>query len=182
MDHLDWFHVAPNRPQNLHVRVHRLRLGNPTFEVYPHQEARAGFFAVWIPPLGGDLTVDVEHGATATIRLWSGESLLHQAHGSRLVHRMTPGTRGRFEIHVSRAECGVRASLTVESWPLEADGKSPLVPWNFWYFPYGRKPLYLPEQDRHTFPSHDVQISAMRKYDRAFPPPPGANTAEAWER
>lgn len=180
MDELDWFHVAPNRPQNLHVKVHRLRLGNPTFEGYPHQQARAGFFAVWIPPLGGDLTIELEHGATATIRLFSGDALVRKEHGTRLVHRISPSTMGRFDIHVSRAEVGVRASLTMETWPLEADG-TPLVPWNFWYFPYGRVPLAA-DADRREFPSHDVQFSAMRKYDRAFPPPPGANSAEAWER
>lgn len=49
----------------------------------------------------------------------------------------TPPTSGRFEIHVRRAECGLRVSLTVASWAPEADGKAPLVSWNFWCFPYG---------------------------------------------
>lgn len=180
MDHMDdpdWFYVRPNARQPLHVRIQRLRLGRKAFDAYQHGSMGSGYFALWIPTgCGGRLVVEMPESEGGTLSLWKDGAALAKVAGWRLEHQVPVGAMGRFDVHVSPHDRALRASFTAEAWPDDA-GK-PLIPWNFWFFPYASQPA----TSRHDWSSHDVQMSAMRKLDRAAPPLPGSPRAEDWER
>jgi len=122
--------------------------------------------------MGGDLVVEAIADAVPLLIVRHGANVLARAHGSRIVHRLAPSFSGIIDVTVSPSNARLRASMTFEGWPTDSDGK-PIVPWNFWYYPYNPTP--------GGFPSRDVQLDAMRKYDRLAGLVPKSG-AYAWER
>jgi hypothetical protein len=179
MDDLEWFFVRPNALQPLHVKIQRLRLGSEAYDTYRFASQGSGYFALWIPTgCGGRLAVEMRKGESGTLSLWRDGAPLDKVNGSRIEHQIPMGTMGRIDVHVTPFDRPVRASFIAEAWPEDA-GK-PLIPWNFWFFPYcpdDSSPV--PGRD---YDSRAVQLSAVQKLDRAAPPLEGPPWAEKWER
>lgn len=168
--------TAPNLIGQLHPPEERLRLGRIHSARYPGTFVNGGeaLFWVWVPTKeGGELTIEVEPGARARIRVMKAKGqVVAQTNGADLTYRVPRGEVGRLDVHVLPAALDVRASFRRTVW--SRDGAKPLVPWNFWYFPY--------RWGSAMYPSRDIQLSAMKKWDRKLFPAGDRTLAIDWER
>ncbi len=156
--------LAPNDVQHLHPLAQRVPLGTPSPVPHGGREGRDGTGVFWfyIPTgLPGTLLITVDSPVPPKLVLSKDKQEVHQSHATTVVIERPTGSHGVYLLEMTPAR-PVRVRFIMEGWPKEADG-SPLVPWNFWYFPFREGAVKTP-----SFDSTAVQRSAMAKFDRAF--------------
>lgn len=170
--------VATNHESPLHPPRLRLRFGHG-FVTYPQAYAAGGEAPFWVVIPTADpvaLTVEVPAQTWAkSIRIIRQGKVVAEAQGNvrRVVHEVAAGGHGRYEVRVSPPLCPVRAKLRHE-W-VAMDGGKPLIPWNFWFYPFGKV------DPKDGFDSNAVQRSAMTKLDGFLDPTGRSNAVMEWE-
>lgn len=168
--------VAPNDIQNIFPHSQRVPLGSEGFTSYGGTLGPGGAGQYWfyIPTTDPGTVLVTLDGGPADVRLVPERALEVKRDPGTLRFQVPIGGEGIFHLYVTPAR-PVRVRFICEGWPKERDG-TPLIPWNFWYFPFNPT-----SGTKGTFDSAAVQRSAMQKYDRAFHPHSGGPTWD-WEQ
>lgn len=168
--------VAPNDIQNLFPHSQRVPLGSEGHTAYEGTVGPGGAGQYWfyIPTTDPGTVLVMLDGGPADVRLVPERAIEVKRDPGTLRFQIPVGGEGIFHLYVTPARA-VRVRFICEGWPKERDGK-PLIPWNFWYFPFNST-----SKKKGTFDSAAVQQSAMQKYDRAFHPHLGGPTWD-WEK
>ena len=157
--------VAPNEIQNLFPHSQRVPLGAEGYTAYGGTLGPGGAGQYWfyVPTRDPGTVLVMLDGGPADVRLVPERAIRVTPVAGTLRFNLDIGSDGIFRLYVTPAR-PVRVRFICEGWPKERNGK-PLIPWNFWYFPFN------PTSGRKgTFDSAAVQRSAMQKYDRAYHP------------
>jgi len=161
--------VAPNDIQNIYPLAQRVPLGPAGHIHYGGTlgPGDAGHFWFYIPTNDpGTVLISLE-GGPAAIRLQDESSkLLIRATGKGVGHELPAWSAGIYHVFITPVR-PAQVRFICEGWPREGlgHGAGPLIPWNFWYYPFN------PASGRKgNFDSAAIQKSAMEKFDRAFLP------------
>jgi hypothetical protein len=168
--------VAPNRLNTLGFPLLKLRLLKSKDDALV-LELPIGAFEVYVPSNhGGELTIgfgkerlDPEH--TLVVDKPDG-TRVQMAKGQRVEIDIAPGQRGdgifRVYVHAPSGAFSIYARFEEVGFAREKNGR-PLVPWNFWFFPYSHA------DDGNAWAGKIVQ--PLERYAEAF----GTTAATAWE-
>lgn len=158
--------TTPEHYQALHVFEQRVPLGTADHVPFRGNPGPDGTGVYWfyVPTnYPGALVITIAGGATSRMKLTRNGEEVTQREANTIVFDLPDTSDGFYQLEM-RPVRPVRVRFMIEGWPKEADG-SPLIPWNFWYFPFRSGAVKEP-----SFHSESVQRTAMAKHDRAFLP------------